>query len=178
MADDKFSLDDLLNEYSEPSDKSAGMSLNLDEVLRSIEAEEQKYITRELAAVGAASAAQESAPQPVIPDPEPFNSEMEERRMDLIRREIISGDYEHKYLGEDFKDVIEEEKRRKAERLAQTMTIRGANDDYDLPEIQHGSHNHSRSRADTENASEAGGGSCGNARKCRGKSFQSRAEKA
>lgn len=134
MADDKFSLDDLLNEYSEPSDKSAGMSLNLDEVLRSIEAEEQKYITRELAAVGAASAAQKSAPQPVIPDPEPFNSEMEERRMDLIRREIISGDYEHKYLGEDFKDVIEEEKRRKAERLAQTMTIRDANDDYDLPE--------------------------------------------
>lgn len=47
---------------------------------------------------------------------EPYEPEMEKRRMELIKRETISGDYEHKYLAEDYKDVIDEEKRRKDER--------------------------------------------------------------
>ncbi len=47
---------------------------------------------------------------------EPYEPEMEKRRMELIKRETISGDYEHKYLAEDYKDVINEEKRRKDER--------------------------------------------------------------
>ncbi|MGN0691335.1 MAG: hypothetical protein ACI4K7_03190, partial [Oscillospiraceae bacterium] len=84
MSDDKFSLDELLNEYN--NDTSS--EFDLDSILNGYPEIEQ----------------------------EPFEPEMEKRRMELIKKEIISGDYEHKYLGDDYRDVIDEEKRRKEDK--------------------------------------------------------------
>ncbi|MGN0695347.1 MAG: hypothetical protein ACI4J5_01130, partial [Oscillospiraceae bacterium] len=84
MSDDKFSLDDLLNEYN----AETSSEFDLDSILNGYPEIEQ----------------------------EPYEPEMEKRRMELIKKEIISGDYEHKYLGDDYKDVIDEEKRRKEDK--------------------------------------------------------------
>lgn len=84
MSDDKFSLDELLNEYNEETSSE----FDLDSILNGYPEIEQ----------------------------EPYEPEMEKRRMELIKKEIISGDYEHKYLGDDYRDVIDEEKRRKEDK--------------------------------------------------------------
>ena len=89
MSEDRFSVDDILKEYS--GKKAEQSEIDLDSILNDT-----------------------PIPQK-IPEISP---EMRERRLDLINREIISKDYEHKYLGEDFKDVIEEEKRLRAEKEA------------------------------------------------------------
>ncbi|MGN1416184.1 MAG: hypothetical protein ACI4XF_05035, partial [Oscillospiraceae bacterium] len=65
MSDDKFSLDELLNEYNEDTSSE----FDLDSILNGYPEIEQ----------------------------EPYEPEMEKRRMELIKKEIISGDYEHKY---------------------------------------------------------------------------------
>lgn len=142
MADDRFSLDDILNEYSNKTKPVSGMTINMDELLRGIENAEKEYnekilpdtvqipkpeqeseyfqenvnvqFNREAMARLYSS---EAPPPPIEPEP-PVDPELEKRRMELIQKEIISGDYEHKYLGEDYKDVIEEEKRRKERRRA------------------------------------------------------------
>lgn len=93
MSDDKFSLDELMNEYSGKS--SEHEDLDLDSILGLSPAVEQK----------------------------PFRPEMHERRMELIKKEIISGDYEHKYLGEDYRDIIDEENRRKQDKARKIAEI-------------------------------------------------------
>ena len=89
MSEDRFSVDDILKEYSGKKAEHSG--IDLDSILNDT---------------------------PVPRKVSEISPEMRERRLDLINREIISKDYEHKYLGEDFKDVIEVEKRLKAEKEA------------------------------------------------------------
>lgn len=86
MSDNKYTIDELMNEYA---DKSESFDLN--------------------------SILDTSDNIPGISE-EPYDPEMEKRRMELIRKETISGDYEHKYLAEDYSDVIAEENRRKEEK--------------------------------------------------------------
>lgn len=93
MSDDRFSLDELMNEYSGKS--SENEKLDLDLILGLSPEVDQK----------------------------PFKPEMQERRMELIKKEIISGDYEHKYLGEDYRDVIDEENRRKEDKARKIAEI-------------------------------------------------------
>lgn len=87
MSDNKFTIDELMNEYSDSGEK-----FDLNSILGDSDN---------------------------IPDisEEPYDPEMEKRRMELIRKETISGDYEHKYLAEDYSDVIAEENRRKEEKM-------------------------------------------------------------
>ena len=89
MSDDRYILDELMNEYS---GKSSG-DMDLDSILG------------------------------IKTDQPPFEPEMEKRRMELIKKEIISGDYEHRYLKEDYQDVIDEEKRRKEDKARKIAEI-------------------------------------------------------
>lgn len=89
MSDDRYILDELMNEYSGIS----GGDMDLDSILG------------------------------IKTDQPPYEPEMEKRRMELIKKEIISGDYEHRYLKEDYQDVIDEEKRRKDDKARKIAEI-------------------------------------------------------